>query len=108
MLKRAVVAVLLASAVMWVAVPSALALGCMEQVQNSEKLLAKVTEEAKSARDINKPRIEGFLDNARILLKQALEDCKTARSEVDKAVSISKVALAEGNLGAARVFIKLD
>lgn len=108
MWKRMLVTVLAASALAWVAVPAAHAIDCEASIKDAEHNLALVEAQSKNVRKSSKARIHSFLDEARRLLSEARADCKRADSEIDQAEAAAKAALAQGDIAAAHIFVKLD
>ena len=105
---RTIAVALFTVALLWLAPAPAHAIDCASEVRSAEKTLAEMERQVGTAREANRPRIRGFLDEARKLIDQARADCKVAETEFAKATAIAKVALAQGELAAAHIFIKLD
>lgn len=94
--------------VLWATTYAAWAGDCAKDVASAWKFLADVTHEAERASESNQPRIKLFLEGARKLIDEAEADCRSAASPLAEAGVLAKLAIANGNLAAARIFIKLE
>lgn len=108
MVKQVLVTALLGGALVWAAPPSAHAIDCEDAVKNAEHNLAQVEAQSKDVREASKARIQRFLDEARRLLTEARADCARATTDLAKAEAAAKAALADGDIAAANIFVKLD
>lgn len=108
MRRRILIGAVAMAACLVVLAPSAWAVDCAREVEAAEQFLAELDQQAGQAREANRPRIRAFLDDGRKLLKEARAQCEAAQTDFARAEAVAKVAVAQGNLAAARIFIKLD
>jgi hypothetical protein len=90
------------------AAPPVRAMDCKTEVAAAEKFLADLEAEVKQTKEQNRPRVRAFMADGRKLLKEARAECDAASTTLGQAGAMAKVALAQGHLAAARIFIKLD
>jgi hypothetical protein len=97
---------LLAAGLLWPG--SALALQCDSHVEQTERNLVQVKKLLKDVKEKNRPRIQGFIDDAAKILAKAKKECESAESPLDRSIAAARALVAQGNLGAAHLLIKAD